>query len=105
GIRAAANTIEVMKEETIDVSSHKGKTITPELLKRSDLIFVMERRHRSSVLSMLPEADSKIKILREEEDVPDPMGRSMEEYRVVRDIIKDKIGNIFLELLKKEKKK
>ncbi|MBU1006990.1 MAG: threonylcarbamoyl-AMP synthase, partial [Candidatus Omnitrophica bacterium] len=47
GIRAAANTIEVMKEETIDVSSHKGKTITPELLKRSDLIFVMERRHRS----------------------------------------------------------
>lgn len=104
-VRAAANTIHVMKEEGIDVSLHRGKSITPELLKKSDLIFVMERMHRGAILGILPGADSKIRPLRETEDIPDPVGKSLEEYRYVRNIIKDKVENIFLELFKKEKKR
>ena len=104
-VRAAANTIQIMKEEGIDVSLHRGKFVTPGLLKKSDLIFVMERMHRSAVLGMLPGADSRIRLLRETEDIPDPVGKSLEEYRYVRNIIKDKVENIFLELFKKEKER
>jgi len=104
GIRAATNTVEVMKEEGIDVSMHKGKGITPELLKKADFIFTMERFHRNAILNMMPAADSKTRLLRENEDIPDPIGKSLEDYRYVRDIIKDKVENIFLELFKKETK-
>ena len=104
-VRAATNTIQVMREEGIDVSLHRGKSVTPELLKKSDLIFVMERMHRSSVLSMLPNADSRTMLLRETEGIPDPVGKALDEYRYVRNIIKDKVENIFLELFKKEKKR
>jgi len=104
GIYAAPNTIEVIKEEGIDVSDHKGKSISPELLRKSDFIYIMEHIHRKMILNMLPEADSKIRLLNEEEDIPDPIGKPLVEYRRVKDIIKDKVEDIFLELFEKEKK-
>ena len=105
GMTAAQNTIDVMKEAGADVSTHKGKSITPDLLKKSDSIFVMSRSHRSAVLGMLPEVDSKLKLLKENQDIPDPIGKSLDEYRCIRDMIENEIENIFLELFKKEKNK
>ncbi len=102
-IPAATNTIEVMKEEGMDVSTHKGKVITPELLRKSDFIFTMESFHKNIALSMLPEAASKTRLLKEGEDIPDPIGKSLDEYRYVKGIIKNQVENIFLELFKKEK--
>lgn len=102
GIKAAPNTVTVMDEEGMDVSGHIGKPITRELLKKSDLIFVMERVHRNFILNMMPEADQKIMLLRETEDIPDPIGRGLEEYKDVLEIIKDQTENIFLELFKKK---
>jgi len=103
GILAAPNTIEVIREEGVDVSMHKGKTISPDLLRRSDLIFVMERVHMDIVLSVLPESRPKVRLLKEGEEIPDPIGKSLEEYRRIKNIIKDQVENIFLELFKKEK--
>jgi len=103
GMTAAANTITVMKEIGVDVSEHKGKGITPDLLRKSDRIFVMGRGHRSAVLGILPEADSKLKLLKEREDIPDPIGKSVEEYRLIRDLIESEVENIFLELFKEVK--
>ena len=101
GIPAALNTIEVLKEEDIDVSMHRGKAITPELVKRSDFIFVMESVHRDVVGQRFPGIDSKVKLLKEGEDVPDPIGKSLEEYRKIKDVIKDKVEDIFLDLFKR----
>lgn len=103
GISASVNTIQAMKEESVDVSMHKGKGIDPELLKKSDFIFVMEDMHRDIILARLPEIRSKVRLLKESENIPDPIGKSLEEYRRVKNIIKDKVENVFLELFKKEK--
>jgi len=105
GMAAAQNTIDVMKEIGVDVSMHKGKGITPEILRKADSIFVMGRGHRSAVLGIFPGADSKLKPLKENEDIPDPVGKPIEEYRRIRNIIENEIENIFLELFKKEKNK
>lgn len=104
GIPAAPNTIEVMKEEDLDVSLHRGKPITPALLKKSDFIFAMEQAHKNIVLSMSPEAGLKLRLLKEDSDIPDPIGKSFEEYRRIKNIIKDSVENIFLELFKEENK-
>ncbi len=105
GILAAPNTVHVMKEEGVDVSAHKGKPITMELLEKSDFIFVMEHAHKNIILNMMPVVGSKARLLKENNGIADPIGRSLEEYRHIKNIIKDCVENIFLELFKKEKDK
>ncbi|MDP8229825.1 MAG: L-threonylcarbamoyladenylate synthase [Candidatus Gorgyraea atricola] len=104
GIPAATNTIEVMKEEGVDVSAHRGKPISPALLKKSDFVFVMEDVHKRYIVNALPKTALKTRLLKEASGIPDPIGKSIEEYRRIRDIIKDSVENIFLELFKKENK-
>lgn len=105
GIPATQNTIQVIKEEGVDVSDHIGKSITDELLKKSDLIFVMERAHRDFILNKMPFLDLRVKLLKDSVDIPDPIGKSLEEYRNILGIIKDNVENIFLELLEKENRR
>ena len=102
-IPAAPNTIQVMQEEGVDVSMHRGKSATMPLLQKSDIIYVMERSHRDIILNMWPGAESKIRLLKEKQDIPDPIGKSIEEYRRVLGIIKDQVENVFLELFKSYK--
>jgi len=105
GILAAPNTVQVMKEEDVDVSAHKGKPLTMELLEKSDFIFIMEQAHKNIILNMMPAVGSKVRPLKENNGIADPIGRSLEEYRHIKNIIKDCVENIFLELFKKEKDK
>ncbi|MFA4991462.1 MAG: L-threonylcarbamoyladenylate synthase [Candidatus Omnitrophota bacterium] len=103
GIKAASNTIDVMKEEGVDVSAHSGKPVTFDLLKKSDYVFVMEGLHRNAILNMASGLNSKVRLLKDNEDIPDPIGKSLDEYRRVLGIIKEEVEDIFLEIFKKEK--
>lgn len=103
GIGAAPNTVSIMKDEGIDVSGHRGKNMNRDLIKKSDLVFVMERMHRDAILNIMPEAGEKVKLLKDSDDIPDPIGRPLEEYKKVFNIIKEEVGDIFLEIFKKEK--
>lgn len=105
GIPAATNTIEVMKEEGVDVSAHRGKPINPALLKKSDFVFVMEDVHKRYIVNALPETSLKTRLLKEDNGIPDPIGKSIEEYRRIRDIIKDSVENVFLEFFEEQKDK
>lgn len=105
GIGAAPNTVSVLKDEGVDVSGHRGKNINKDILKRSDIIFVMERYHRSAIISMMPEIKDRVRLLREDSDIPDPIGRSVEEYKNVMGIIKEEVENVFLEIFEEEKNK
>lgn len=103
GIGAAPNTVSVLKEEGIDVSGHRGKNINKDILKRSDIIFVMEKFHKDVIINMMPEIKDKVRLLKEGEDIIDPIGRSVEEYKNILGIIKEEVENIFLEIFKEEK--
>jgi len=104
GIGAAPNTVSVMGEEGVDVSGHVGKNIHKDMLKRSDIVFVMEKAHKDFIVNIMPEMKDKIRLLREGQDIPDPIGRSLEEYRNVRKVIKEEVQDVFLEIFKEEKK-
>ncbi len=104
GIGAAPNTVSVMREEGVDVSSHIGKNINKDMLKRSDIVFVMEKFHKDFIVNIMQEMKDKIRLLREGQDIPDPIGRSLEEYRNVKKVIKEEVQDIFLEIFKEEKK-
>lgn len=109
GMMASPNTIEVMKQEGIDVSAHRAQFVTEEMIKKADLILGMQPIHIETVLDMVPEAKDKARLLLEyayesEEGVDagaptnlvvfDPIGKPKEVYESVLLTIKDAVERV-----------
>jgi protein-tyrosine phosphatase len=71
-----------MAERGIDISGHKARQLTPDMIGDSDLILVMEQRHRKAIDSVEPAARGKIHRLCEwtGEDIPDPYGQPRQAF-------------------------
>lgn len=110
GYPSTEETIKVMREHGIDMSRHRSRRITYEMVKAADGIFVMETYHRDAILKQWPDAAKKTHLLAEyaqtpmpwgkEIDIPDPIRMSSSFYqnvsRVIRDCVRglaDKIGD------------
>jgi protein-tyrosine phosphatase len=75
-------------EAGIDISNHRARPLTRELLAQSDLILVMQPHHAAAAAALLPEAASRIRTLtayagEEGEGVTDPIGLGPDGYRRV----------------------
>jgi protein-tyrosine-phosphatase len=86
--RASSGSLEVARANGLDLEAFVSRPLTPELLDGADLILVMEPGHRSAVLGLSPQADTKTLLLGElagEEGphaaVPDPFGGTPEAYQ------------------------
>ena len=89
---ATEEAIAVMKDDGVDLISHKSKLAKPLLIKNSDLILVMEKIHKERILEILPQAAEKIFVL----DIPDPIGRPLSFYEEISKRIKQKIEETVL---------
>jgi protein-tyrosine phosphatase len=97
GIGASSDTIAIMKEDGVDVSAHRGRRVTRELVGEADLILVMQRSHYDLLMRDFPEAEPKTFLMTEfyEGDdrrdflhgIPDPIGMGEEFYRNVKHVI------------------
>lgn len=105
GFPPTEETIDVMKKEGVDVSSFKSLRAGEDLIKNSDLILVMEDMHKDFITRIVPEAASKTYLLKEflaDEDkaysenhnIPDPIGKPLEYYKLSFQLIKDQIERI-----------
>ena len=76
GHAASSHAVDLMAERGIDISGHRARQLTPDMISDSDLILVMEQRHRRAIDSVEPAARGKIYRLCEwrDEDIPDPYG-------------------------------
>lgn len=90
GMNASDHAIAVLREVGIDLTSHRSRPLNSELVEKVDLILAMTRRHRDYILSLVPEAASKVHLLAEyafpesvSSDIPDPFGGPVEVYRQV----------------------
>lgn len=89
GMGATNEAIGVMSEQNIDISGHLSSPLSDEMIGEADLILVMETRHKENILGRRPEAKDKVHLLSEFGDIPDPIGKSIEFYRKVFDMIKE----------------
>jgi protein-tyrosine-phosphatase len=84
GRPASHTAVEVMSSRNIDISGHVAATITPQDIRQSDLILVMEEAHRRSIFHMAPEQIYKVLLLSElageHFDVPDPYTQPRSVY-------------------------
>jgi len=98
GTPASKEAVAVMQEMGLDLSKHRAKLLTPEMVKQADLILTMTRTHQVQVRKMVPEAAKKTfplaayaKSKDEDEDIIDPLGYSINVYRKCAAVLKDLI--------------
>ncbi|MFN8178283.1 MAG: low molecular weight protein arginine phosphatase [bacterium] len=85
---ASSGSLEVARENGLDLEAFQSRQLTEALLDAADLVLVMEPAHRSVVLGVRPTADTKTLLLGElsgkqgrDASVPDPFGGPIESYR------------------------
>lgn len=79
----------VMADRGIDISDHRTREISADLVDAADLILVMTRAHRESLVAEFPEAASRIYLLSEmigkTYDIADPYASSLACYAYCAD--------------------
>ncbi|MGA9521317.1 MAG: low molecular weight protein-tyrosine-phosphatase [Myxococcaceae bacterium] len=74
--------VELMRERGLDLSAHKARQLTPELLREHELVLTMEQWQVREVERLSPSARGKVFRIGQWGgfDVPDPHGRSREMF-------------------------
>ena len=84
-----------MKKRDIDLSLHRTKPLTDELIDMADVILTMTSAHKMLIEGM---AKDKVFTLMEyaggEGDIPDPYGGDLEEYEETAEKIYDALVDI-----------
>ena len=79
--------VQVMREEDIDVAQKKVKTVTEEMVKKSDRVFVMCKKEECPGFLL---DYNKVTFW----DVGDPFQTDLDNFRKIRDKIKAKVLSI-----------
>lgn len=81
GARAAPAAVTVLQEMGIDLSKHRSRLLSVELIHQADAIYTMGGSHRHAVLSLVPGAVDKTIPLDPAGDIEDPFGSDEAHYR------------------------
>ncbi len=111
GASASYNAVRVALEGDINISGHRTKKLTYNKVVNSDLVIVMENRHRKHILEMCPQIRGKIFLLRnfaqfgsKTRNIFDPYGPNIEKYRFCFQDIKECVTGLY-QLLKAQDKR
>jgi protein-tyrosine phosphatase len=88
GARAAAPAVEAMRAMGADLSKHRSRPLTVELIHQADAIYTMSQNHAQAVLSLVPAAATKVANLDPDADIEDPIGGDLPLYTEVAQRIK-----------------
>jgi len=98
GMPASEAAIEVMSQEGIDLSRHRSKPLTAQLIHEADQIYCMTQSHKQSVLQINPTAADKIQLMDPAGDVDDPIGMDFPGYHCCA----QQIYNLLIKQLKEQ---
>ena len=84
GRPASTHAVREMAQRGIDMSAHRSRNVTQELVAKADLVLAMTRRHIEALSAAFPEQSHKVALLSEmigrEYDIYDPYGGTRLEY-------------------------
>ncbi|WP_261817986.1 arsenate reductase/protein-tyrosine-phosphatase family protein [Vibrio gallicus] len=83
------NSVKVSKVHGIDLSAHKARQITADMIAENDLILVMEKRHIDAITKLAPAARGKTMLYGHwlNKEIPDPYKKSYEAFEHVYDLV------------------
>lgn len=91
GQPAAPEAVTAMSKAGLDLSSHRSRTLTRELIQEADAIYAMTETHRRAVLELAPEAAEKVHRLDPSGDIEDPLGSDATAYQRSAEIIRRRL--------------
>ena len=104
GMPSTRETQQVLKEVGVDCSGHFARVVTPEMVKNSEVVLVMEQFHLEEVLRRMPSAKGKVHLLKAygrdlhepqlQQDIADPIGKPLEVYEVCCAQIRDEVERV-----------
>jgi protein arginine phosphatase len=74
GAKATPQAAEAVKALGADLSRHRSRPLTIELINQADVIFAMTEEHSRAVTRMVPSAGAKVQRLDPKQDIEDPIG-------------------------------
>ena len=101
GLKAASNAIKVLEEIGIDLSGHRTRSLTREMLEEADLVVALTGGHKEEILRRFSGSRGRVIVLGELEgrrgnpDIADPIGGDEEAYRVTREEISRLVPRLF----------
>jgi len=119
GMSPTPEAIKVMTEQDIDISRHIATQVQEDLVKKADLILVMSNTHKDYITTKFTFAQDKIYLLKEfaqigkfkslqktdeNHEVVDPLGRSIEFYRIIARELKENLEKILDKILEENNK-
>lgn len=94
---ATKNCRQVLTRRGLDISDHRAKTVTAELLRQFDLILTMEPGHKEALQVEFPSLASRIFLLSEmsgtELAIEDPVGKPLAVYEETAQKIDEMLAN------------
>ena len=93
GLPATSLARQVMAERGLDLSDHRSRRLSGDLLRAFDLILVMEEGHREALPIEFPDIADRLHLLAnmvdENYSISDPIGGTLESYRALADELAD----------------
>lgn len=81
GARATPAAVEALKEKGTDLSGHRSRPLSVELIHQADVIYTMGRSHGQAVMALVPSAADKVVPLSPDGDIDDPIGGDVSLYQ------------------------
>lgn len=81
GARATPAAVEALKPIGADLSRHRSRPLTVELIHQADAIYTMSRNHAATVVALVPSAADKVVTLDPSGDIEDPIGSDVSVYQ------------------------
>lgn len=82
GCRPSPESVQIMRERELDLSTHESQPVSDRLIRFADVILTMTNSHRAALLAQWPEAANRTFLLGDGcVDIADPFGGTIEHYR------------------------
>jgi L-threonylcarbamoyladenylate synthase len=81
GAKATPQAVDALRPLGADLSHHRSRPLTVELIHQADMIFTMSRSHAAAVMAMVPAAADKVATLDPAGDIDDPIGGDLSLYQ------------------------
>lgn len=98
GAEASPEAVDACRQRGIDITAHRARPLTVDLINSADYIFVMSSSHRQAVLSQVPAADGRTALLAGSEEITDPIGMELQQYCNCAEHIADSIDKRLAEM-------
>ena len=99
GFAASDEAVAACAAKGIDISAHRNRVLSEELIDESDFIYAMGQVHLKKILALRPEAAGKGVLLAHGRGIPDPVGQSQEVYDNCANVIERAVKRRISELV------